>query len=100
MKICLMCLLIFFASVATAVPLQLDTPQGPLVGMPSEMAADIQVFKGIPYALPPVGVLRWTYAQPASNWASPRLAQQFGPNCIQQPYPQNSFFSRPAFTNR
>lgn len=47
--------------------------------------AGIHTFKGVPYAAPPVGSLRWQAPQPASKWASVRPAMQFGPRAMQLP---------------
>src|SRR5262245_49868600 len=44
---------------------------------------DMRVFKGIPYAAPPVGPLRWRAPQPADQWEGVRKADQFGPRCMQ-----------------
>ncbi|HXG82171.1 MAG TPA: carboxylesterase/lipase family protein [Sphingomicrobium sp.] len=43
----------------------------------------IRVFKGIPYAAPPVGRLRWRPPQPASSWQGVRYATSFSPACPQ-----------------
>ena len=40
-------------------------------------------FKGIPYAAPPVGDLRWREPQPANNWTGIRKADHFGPRAMQ-----------------
>jgi para-nitrobenzyl esterase len=40
-------------------------------------------FKGIPFAAPPVGELRWRPPQPAATWASVRQAVDFRANCMQ-----------------
>lgn len=43
----------------------------------------ITVFRGIPYAAPPVGVLRWRAPQPAPAWEGVRACTEFGDMCIQ-----------------
>src|SRR3954468_381889 len=49
--------------------------------------AGVMVFRGIPYAAPPVGPLRWKPPQPAEPWTGVRPATQLGHNCVQpQPY--------------
>jgi para-nitrobenzyl esterase len=44
-------------------------------------------FRGVPYAAPPVGSLRWRAPQPAADWTGVRDATQFGPSCPQAPSP-------------
>src|SRR5262245_16391719 len=44
------------------------------------------VFKGIPYAQPPVGDLRWREPMPVKPWSGIRDATAFGPPCAQNPY--------------
>ncbi len=43
----------------------------------------VTVYKGIPYAAPPVGEWRWRPPQPVAPWAGLRRAAEFGPNCMQ-----------------
>ncbi|MES2774444.1 MAG: carboxylesterase family protein [Bacteroidota bacterium] len=45
----------------------------------------IRIFKGIPFAAPPVGPLRWKEPQPVANWTGVRKATQFGPRAMQLP---------------
>ena len=47
--------------------------------------AGLNAFKGIPYAAPPVGPLRWKPPQPAAAWKEVRKADRFGPRCMQRP---------------
>lgn len=44
----------------------------------------VHSFKGIPYAQPPVGDLRWKGPQPPKNWAGVRAADKFGPQAMQR----------------
>ena len=44
----------------------------------------IVVFKGIPYAAPPVGKLRWRAPQPVQPWKGIRPADHFSDSCVQQ----------------
>jgi para-nitrobenzyl esterase len=43
----------------------------------------LTVYRGIPFAAPPVGDLRWRAPQPAAKWEGVRLADKFGPSPIQ-----------------
>ena len=45
----------------------------------------VSVFKGVPFAAPPVGELRWQEPQPVKDWQGARKADQFGPRCMQRP---------------
>ena len=44
----------------------------------------VRSFKGIPFAQPPVGDLRWREPMPVKNWKGVRSADQFGPRCMQR----------------
>src|SRR5262249_45806618 len=46
-------------------------------------ASGIRVFKGIPYAAPPVGELRWKAPQPVQPWNGIRSIAEWGPRCVQ-----------------
>lgn len=43
----------------------------------------IRVFRGVPFAAPPVGPLRWKPPQPVTRWRGVRKADQFGAHCVQ-----------------
>ena len=43
----------------------------------------VTVFKGIPFAAPPVGPLRWRPPQPVKPWSGVRPAVEFGASCMQ-----------------
>ncbi len=45
----------------------------------------ISEYKGIPFAQPPVGDLRWKEPQPVKNWEGIRKAEKFGPRAMQLP---------------
>jgi para-nitrobenzyl esterase len=47
---------------------------------------EILAFKGIPYAAPPIGPLRWRPPQPLLPWSGVRDATRFGADCMQTPY--------------
>lgn len=48
--------------------------------------ANIRVYRGIPYAAPPVGDLRWKAPQPPASWQGVREATKFSATCWQTPY--------------
>src|SRR3954471_934983 len=43
----------------------------------------LTVYRGIPFAAPPVGNLRWRAPQPAAKWDGVKAATQFAPKCVQ-----------------
>ena len=61
-------------------PVRIDTGMisGTTTGTP-----EVRVFKGVPYAAPPVGDLRWRAPKPAAHWDGTRGAEEFGPVCMQ-----------------
>jgi para-nitrobenzyl esterase len=50
-----------------------------------EKASRVQSFKGIPFAQPPTGDLRWKPPQAVRSWQGTRKADKFGPRCMQRP---------------
>jgi para-nitrobenzyl esterase len=68
------------AAAAFREPVMLDSG---LVGNSVESSPGVRVFKGIPFAAPPVGELRWAAPEPVAKWDGVRDASQFGNVCIQ-----------------
>jgi para-nitrobenzyl esterase len=60
--------------------------QGLLAGAPGS-SADIRVYRGIPFAVPPIGDLRWKAPQPPAAWQGVRQATEFSNACWQTQYP-------------
>lgn len=47
------------------------------------LESGIAAYRGIPYAAPPIGPLRWTAPQPAATWSGVRKSVDFGARCMQ-----------------
>ncbi|MBX9575287.1 MAG: carboxylesterase family protein [Caulobacteraceae bacterium] len=58
------------------------TADGPVRGVSEQ---GVSAFKGLPYAQPPVGDLRWRPPRPAAVWTGVREATEYGAICIQPP---------------
>ena len=71
---------LLLASVAGAD--QVRTDAGIVEGTVSP-GSSVRVFRGIPYAAPPVGELRWQPPGPVAPWEGVRPAADFGPRCMQ-----------------
>lgn len=79
-------------SVVAAAASGLATQESPIAtttdGVLSGKIEDgVIVFKGIPFAAPPVGHLRWREPQPVASWEGVRRADQNGNSCIQPKAP-------------
>jgi para-nitrobenzyl esterase len=72
-----------FAQSGSNAGLQVTTKQGVVEG--TLESTGVRSFKGIPYAAPPVGDLRWKEPQPAASWTGVRKADHFGPRAMQPP---------------
>jgi para-nitrobenzyl esterase len=76
---------------AAAITDPLRVEQGQLSGVPGSDPA-VRVYKGVPFAAPPVGDLRWRAPKPAADWPGVRKADQFSATCMQTPYPEGSLY--------
>jgi para-nitrobenzyl esterase len=71
--------LMMFGSVVVATPILIES--GAVEGAG---ANGLIVYKGVPYAAPPLGDLRWRAPQPVTPWKGVRLADVFAPACLQK----------------
>lgn len=88
---CLMALVLSgtTAAVAAAGPV-VSAPAGKVRGT---YERGIGVYRGIPYARPPVGELRWRPPAPLARWAGERRATDFGPACVQPQVRTDTIYS-------
>jgi len=71
--------------------------QGLLHGVSSPFDPEITVYRGVPYAQPPVGGLRWQPPQPAKPWLDSRQASVFADSCYQQRHVSTFVWRRENF---
>ena len=67
-------------SAAQAEPVKVACENGVMLG---QTADGVTSFKGVPYAKPPVGDLRWRPPQPAAGWEGVRACDTFAPMSMQ-----------------
>jgi para-nitrobenzyl esterase len=70
-------------ALAQTAPDRVTVETGVLEGL-GRQASGVRIFRGVPYASPPLGALRWREPQPAARWDGVRPAKSFGPQCMQQ----------------
>jgi para-nitrobenzyl esterase len=75
------------SAVAAPAPTVVRTDAGSVQGVASD---GVLSFKGVAYAKPPVGALRWRPPQPAAPWRGVRIAEQYGHDCMQKPFPSDA----------
>lgn len=73
---------------ALAAALPATAREGPVVAARSGSVrgvaqGDVSVFRGIPYAVPPIGTMRWRPPAAMTRWDGVRAATAFGPACVQ-----------------
>ncbi len=70
------------------------TTSGALEGAVGDGA--LRVFKGVPFAAPPVGARRWKAPAPPTSWSGKRTATAYGAQCMQPPVFADIVFDHPA----
>ncbi|MFN8452048.1 MAG: carboxylesterase family protein [Anaerolineae bacterium] len=73
-------------------PTVVQTQSGSVQGAAEE---DVIVFKGIPYAAPPVGDLRWREPQPVEPWTGVKQITSFVHDCM-QPVTEGEIYTTPS----
>src|SRR5579863_3027449 len=81
MKITLAILTLAGTALAAPIGDTVSVDSGQVSGVPA--SGTVRIFKGIPFAAPPVGNLRWKAPQPVAHWDGVRKADAFGPRCMQ-----------------
>jgi len=74
-------LILALSSAASSGP-RVKTRTGEVAG---KVDGSVHAFLGIPYAMSPVGDMRWKAPMPAQKWSGVRQATDFGPRCMQGP---------------
>ena len=62
---------------------KVHTQFGPIVGVDDSDNSGTHFWKGVPFAKPPVGALRWRAPADPDAWQEPKKTQQFGNACVQ-----------------
>jgi para-nitrobenzyl esterase len=82
-------------TLALATPAMAATHSAPVVAIDTGKLAGavdggVASWKGIPFAAPPVGPLRWRAPQAAAPWSGVRQATDYGHDCMQLPFPSDA----------
>jgi para-nitrobenzyl esterase len=90
--------LIYGVSSATAMPASSAiVAEGKLKGR-LDGTSGVRVFRGVPFAAPPIADLRWVEPQPAAKWNGTRDATKFAPRCMQRPLFSDMQFRSPGIS--
>src|SRR5689334_1865632 len=79
----LLILMLLLAYGTASAQMKVKTANGVVEGTTDNTG--LTIFKGVPFAAPPVGDLRWQPPQPVKNWNGTFKADHFGPRCMQRP---------------
>ena len=83
------------AELNAPLPDEVDTQKGPVLGTAQD---GVRIFKGIPYATPPVGERRFQVPEEAAAWDRPYPAVRFSPGCMQSASPLSDDVSEDCLT--
>lgn len=83
LSVAMVALIMNFSSMAEAPPI-VSIEMGQIQGVSDQ---GIEIFRGIPYAKPPLGKYRWRAPQPVDSWFGVRDATAYGHDCMQKPFP-------------
>ena len=64
-------------------PVEQRTRFGTVIGIDDSAASGTYAWKGVPFAKPPTGALRWKAPVDPDVWVAPKATQQFGNACVQ-----------------
>jgi len=96
---CLTPVLLYSAEEGSSMSAPPDDKHGPIVKAPAGIVeglaeGELRVFKGIPYALPPVGSARWRPPSPMPQWAGVKKATEYGSSCWQPKPALSTIYTR------
>jgi para-nitrobenzyl esterase len=86
---------VLFVALAKAEVREADVTGGRVAGVSAD---GVVSFKGIPYAAPPVGALRWRSPQSLKTWSGVKQASAFAPACMQNARSMAAFGAPPALS--
>src|SRR5258708_2131927 len=85
--VCLVLLALLTVPLAAAITAPVRVSGGQVSGVPGKDPS-VMTFKGIPFAAPPEGDLRWRAPQPVVPWEGVKKGDQFGNSCVQKIVPE------------
>src|ERR1700761_7650794 len=75
---------VFFLAFSASAQFQQVRVEGGEISGTADSSGAIHIFKGIPFAAPPVGDLRWREPQPVKAWQGVKDAAGFSASCMQE----------------
>ncbi len=78
---------------ALAMPVRSQTVRvdGGMIAGATGFNPNVRVYKGVPFAAPPVGNLRWREPQPVAKWDGVKQTTEYSPMCQQRERPKDSY---------